>query len=659
MIADPKRSRKPKRSLRTRWLDFCEDTDHYLNKGKRHTTHAQGFALLFSAIFRWLRFKLGLDWIRTWWLKRLSDRALRKAQNVETKGLAKFIEKLEATATTIGYSVKSGSAWLYKLVVPEKLIKSTERTVATASSSVSKTVYELIVRITERLFPKWLRQRFNFVGKAFSTCYFFFTAWTKSRDPMKLAWSLPAALLAVPLMTAIVLSLIYNRADKIQHYQQALADAIDSRDEPTEQLCVSKLTQLGYQNLDRSEYYAAYMLGEEGNWDEAVERMRGIAPNETAGYAPAHIWIARYLMYEDDDAENRWQQIETHAKHAQSSATGRQSDLKNEAKRMLAQCELNKGNTEEAMGELEILSNTRRDLYFELLERYMMLRDREKIRSFAGRVDAFCNQRIREARDDKPASSSDDLDEDPPVLTAMHYATWSKAARVLEKDPQRAIDILSDGLVAHPGAEPIESQLQPLLYSKIASAPLDAPEMLEWLSKIFQIDPNDSIGMEKIGRGVIEQDQLVREILNHLEEKNLLPPKVCMHAGDVAWGVSHDAPKAIEYYEWAAKLSPDLGSAWNNVAWMRGCVDETRDLTIALDAANRAIELDQNAACYETRGQILVQLKRWEDAVRDFQLALNGALPDSRPAHRSLAEALEALGQDAAAEAHRRLAEGT
>ena len=62
--------------------------------------------------------------------------------------------------------------------------------------------------------------------------------------------------------------------------------------------------------------------------------------------------------------------------------------------------------------------------------------------------------------------------------------------------------------------------------------------------------------------------------------------------------------------------------------------------------------MPENAHYRETRGQILIKLQRWSDAVRDLELALNG-MPESQPIHRSLAEAYEQLGDATLAAAHR------
>jgi predicted Zn-dependent protease len=77
----------------------------------------------------------------------------------------------------------------------------------------------------------------------------------------------------------------------------------------------------------------------------------------------------------------------------------------------------------------------------------------------------------------------------------------------------------------------------------------------------------------------------------------------------------------------------------------------------ALAAVNKALEISPDQFRYrETRGQILVRLGRWKDAIQDLEFAANG-LPGSAEVHRSLAKAYDALGDQQLARVHREHAE--
>ena len=80
---------------------------------------------------------------------------------------------------------------------------------------------------------------------------------------------------------------------------------------------------------------------------------------------------------------------------------------------------------------------------------------------------------------------------------------------------------------------------------------------------------------------------------------------------------------------------------------------ENAELEKAMEAVNRALSLKPGEhRFYETRGQILLRLERWQEAVKDFEFALNG-LPDLEAIHLGFATAYSALGEEELAQLHR------
>ncbi len=89
----------------------------------------------------------------------------------------------------------------------------------------------------------------------------------------------------------------------------------------------------------------------------------------------------------------------------------------------------------------------------------------------------------------------------------------------------------------------------------------------------------------------------------------------------------------------------------NNLAYLLSN-HEPRDLNQALQTVNRAIQLQpENPHYLETRGQIYIEMERWQEAVTDLEVALNG-LPGKREIHASLAKAYQQLGDDGTARMH-------
>ena len=109
--------------------------------------------------------------------------------------------------------------------------------------------------------------------------------------------------------------------------------------------------------------------------------------------------------------------------------------------------------------------------------------------------------------------------------------------------------------------------------------------------------------------------------------------------------------KPTGYLEKACQAAPDDPQTLNNLAWV---LLQTRSrLPEALVLANRAVELKPEMPMYrETRGQLLVLVGRYAEALDDLRASLN-ALGDDSAIHAAMAVAYEALGESELARIHR------
>jgi tetratricopeptide (TPR) repeat protein len=74
----------------------------------------------------------------------------------------------------------------------------------------------------------------------------------------------------------------------------------------------------------------------------------------------------------------------------------------------------------------------------------------------------------------------------------------------------------------------------------------------------------------------------------------------------------------------AVKKDPKNAIAWNNYAFIV-TQGEKPDYDEALKAVNKALEiLPEEYHFRETRGQILVSLGKWQEAIPDLEFAVNG-----------------------------------
>ncbi|MFN3192075.1 MAG: hypothetical protein ACE361_16305 [Aureliella sp.] len=115
-----------------------------------------------------------------------------------------------------------------------------------------------------------------------------------------------------------------------------------------------------------------------------------------------------------------------------------------------------------------------------------------------------------------------------------------------------------------------------------------------------------------------------------------------------------EVEEAKGHLELAAETMPGLPGVLNNLAYAM-CQEEDADLDQALQFSEAALrQTPGNAFVLETRGQILVRLERYKEAIPDLEAALENE--DLRKLVRpSLAIAYEKIGQPAIAKRHRDL----
>ncbi len=200
------------------------------------------------------------------------------------------------------------------------------------------------------------------------------------------------------------------------------------------------------------------------------------------------------------------------------------------------------------------------------------------------------------------------------------YVAWTKAIeKASPSDPAARLRLIQEGLRLAPNDVRL---LQPLLdLTKQKGAEADEPRSL----------------MERM---VVEG-----------------PPSatVDLLLGMDAWQRGQPAEARV-LLEQAFRLDPGASLVANNLAWMLAQATPP-DLTRALALSDAAIkQLPDNPHFRDTRGQILLKLERWEDALTELKLAQRG-MPKDPNVHTGLATAYDKLGLSELAGLHRKQAE--
>jgi tetratricopeptide (TPR) repeat protein len=112
--------------------------------------------------------------------------------------------------------------------------------------------------------------------------------------------------------------------------------------------------------------------------------------------------------------------------------------------------------------------------------------------------------------------------------------------------------------------------------------------------------------------------------------------------------------EAREKLQEAVDAFPDHGLSLNTLAWLLGNY-EPRDLEKAKELAMRAVESDPRVGTFhDTLGTIHMELKDWQSAIQELELALAQTPIEARSKlHAKLAIGYEAVGQASLAAMHK------
>jgi tetratricopeptide (TPR) repeat protein len=483
----------------------------------------------------------------------------------------------------------------------------------------------------------------------------FMIGWIATRHYRHLLFGIPALVLVMPLAYCAVRLPFYTSDAKARHYRRAADEALAAADYESAELYFRKLAQLGDMH-EQVTWRAALLAEEKGELEEAYRQMRQIAPIDEPGLPQAHLWIAQNIASGKLEANNP-QAPGLVERHLESALMRQATDPALNV--WLARIYFSSGQHDKC---LELLDQTRPSglawrTRVGAADLYAQLGRMERARLFADGALAYFEEQQRAGAE----------------LTVDDYLSWAAAAE-LEGQTDRAVDVLLTALEApqpddvaerdgdaRPELTALDRQRLSEAVSEIGLAyfdyyrierPEDWDGRLAFLARLLPALPDPVPALRRLVQLTLlpEVRERAERLIAAQEAKGPLPAPVEKVRGDVAV-VDGRWEAAREHYRRAIQSDPGEHAALNNLAFLLAN-HEPRDLANALELANQALAMEpENPHYLETRGQILVQLQRWPEAVADLTVALNG-MPDKREIHASLALAYEQLGDPATAELH-------
>ena len=181
----------------------------------------------------------------------------------------------------------------------------------------------------------------------------------------------------------------------------------------------------------------------------------------------------------------------------------------------------------------------------------------------------------------------------------------------------------------------IDRQLR-LLSEALKLAP-DNPSVLTRIAELSKASGSDASAA---------MDSLKQAVAN-----GTAPPAAHFVLGTQAAILETDFNEAKAHFEKAIQLNPDAVEPINNLAWIMAHAEEPR-LDLALKLADQAKKINaRHPEVRDTRGHILILLKRYEEGITELEYALKFK-KDNVQLHGALALAYKESGQPEIAKLH-------
>jgi tetratricopeptide (TPR) repeat protein len=463
--------------------------------------------------------------------------------------------------------------------------------------------------------------------------------WLRGRDWRLLLGGAPALLVGGAFVALAALASLTSHEDLEARYLDRAQSAFKARDYASALTCYDRLAHLG---MDRPEILfglaqAALAQGQPGR---AAVILNALAPPRRQGYPPAHLWTARRLLLAPTE-ESR-QLAKDHLQHALNGDL----DERDAAYGLLGQIYLMDKDYVQAEAYLARAVKAYPELRLKRAEMHARLGNEREARSEAQlAIDYF------------QARAKADL--------ADHQArlTWADGVTFLEQFPEAAA-ILEDGLKS--ASEPAPRNAYRGALGRLYAAWLGAldrggkgpsAEKFRLLEQGLRYDPSNVALLERLAAASrIEgpEAQQARAALQGLLARGEGSAMAHFALGVDAWRRGDEAAAAVHLEE-AQRLAPQLPVIANNLAFVLA-QGPAENLPRALELSNLALQRAPAEPSFRgTRGEILVRMKKWKEALPDLEAALP-ASPTSARLHQALAEVYAQLGVPAMAAEHQRLA---
>ena len=479
---------------------------------------------------------------------------------------------------------------------------------------------------------------FVWLRKAWRTCFEQVVEWYDQGSLKKVLYGLPAF---VVLSTAVFIGFIafsQNPASLTSIYRMVARSAMDAKDWKVAEVCLQRLI-----TMDPGDNEVAFDLAlasiEMDELTRANSLLMRLAPVEKPVNADAHLWRAQRLLEKRELTREEVVEVEQQLKNVLTLTP--RNDL---ARSLLGQVLKQIGKSKEARELLENIALRSPNDEFLLAQLWLQDGDLNQARSHG--QDAIRLYRKRHAADPTNLAIRLEL-----AKALVFVEEFSSGAELL-----LAADAGSNNAVIRQALSRVYAT-----WSQSLSPDQGLTEFqFDLIAKSLQFDPQNQLAYDQIIRFLNlpagPDLERLRELLRTMLAAGHQPALVhlCMGLDQSFHGNSKGA---LGHLQIAHQLNPQMAVIANNLAWQIAFSPQG-DLEKALTLCEQALaQAPEYPEIRETRGQILVMLGRWAEAVADLESVI-GNFSSNVQTRSALIAAYQGLGMQDMAEKHSQILRG-
>ena len=481
----------------------------------------------------------------------------------------------------------------------------------------------------------WIWGLFRFIG-----------SWIASRPYGSLLPAVPALAVIIGVIGLVIWYRSAGRSWREKQYRIHLSTAVQKQDYPVAMVSVNTL--IDQNSLDPELQYQRAVIADEMDQPQLSSfYMQQLAAGD---YVPAILWLLKRDY--NDGPVSTWE-ADKQAKYLyyltklRRHARGDNLQL---AKKLMGIYLANMGLKSEAAEQFAELAGEQPDLLLGLALLHEETGDHARARGYARDAQSYL---------------SSVLTQDPTNVSARMQLAQSF---ILDENWDKSIHTLQEGLKLTPGNERLVAGLADAYAG--ASLRLGKPDRLnpEIIDQRFAYavaalktspgSPRVLDAVQKILAETRDHEDKV-ELRDSLYER--LTPEMSHFVSGTLALLDDNVDDAIKHLRLAQKHGLNAPGILNNLA-VATSAQKDADLDEALRLADAALEmLPDHPYLLETRGQILLKMERYEDAITDLEKSLGGVQQSELKLqiYPSLIKAFQALGLDETAEKYQRMADLT